>query len=304
MDIAAALSPVGTLNAGQTAQALSQTTLQTPTAFGSVAQRAASIELTAFDEQDFPFWIPLSGLVYTPDNGRSPIPEITRIEETNTPAAGLGALGLYWAMNDFEGFPFQRRQEWAMGFGPTSAGLAYLPHDGGWGYGFSFDNSRYLGSQTSGAFGSDLRSGMIWTSRTLEHELGEGWMLNAETTLALSLPQYENNAIFSASPSVMSAMSMRIGNQSTGLTIEQPLRAESGTGTFRIENGRIENGQRLYDKYRIPLRPDAREIQMMLRHEQRAFGGGIAFEASHSVNDGHVSGESEKRIGMAYQVTW
>ncbi len=55
----------------------------------------------------------------------------------------------------------------------------------------------------------------------------------------------------------MSAMSMQIGNRSTGLTIEQLLRAKSGTGMFRIENGRIENGQRLYDKYRIPLRPDA-----------------------------------------------
>ena len=304
LDIEAALSPVGTLNAGQAALALSQTTLQTPSAFGSVAQRAASIELAAFDEQDFPFWIPLSGLVHVPDYGHSPIPEVTRTEETNTPATGLGALGLYWAMNDVEGFPFQRRQEWTMGFGSKSAGLAFLPHGNGWGYGFSFDNSRYLGSQTSGAFGSELRSGMIWTSRTLEHELGEGWMLNAETTLALSLPQYENHAIFSASPSVMSAMSMRIGNQSTGFSIEQPLRAESGTGTFRIENGRIENGQRLYDKYRIPLRPDAREIQMMLRHEQKAFNGDIALEASHSINDGHVSGASETRIGMAYQVTW
>lgn len=304
LDIEAALSPVGTLNAGQTAQALSQTTLQTPAAFGSLAQRATSIELAAFDEQDFPFWIPLSGLVHVPDYGRSPIPEIVRTEETNTPATGLGALGLYWAMNDVGSFPFQRRQEWTMGFGPTSAGLAFLPHDNGWGYGFSFDNSRYLGSQTSGAFGSDLSSGMIWTSRTLDRELGKGWTLNAETTLALSLPQYENNAIFSASPSVMSAMSMRIGNQSTGLSIEQPLRAESGTGTFRIENGRIENGQRLYDKYRIPLRPDAREIQMVLRHQQEAFSGDIAFEAGHSVNDGHVSGESETRIGMAYQVTW
>ena len=305
LDIAAALSPVGTLNAGQSAQALSQTTLQIPAAFGSVSQRAASIELAAFDEQDFPFWVSLSGLVYTPDNSRSPIPELTKTENTDTPATGLGALGLYWAMGDVGGFPFlENRREWAMGFGPTSAGLAYLPHDGRWGYGFSFDNSRYLGSQTSGAFGSDLRSGMIWTSRAFEREFGEGWTLNAKTTLAVSLPQYENDSIFTASPSIMSAMSMRIGNRSTGLTIKQPLRAESGTGTFRIENGRIENGQRLYDEYRIPLRPDAREVQIVLRHEQEALGGDIAVEAGHSMNDGHISGESDTRIGLAYRKTW
>ena len=57
---------------------------------------------------------------------------------------------------------------------------------------------------------------MIWTSRAFERELGDGWTLNAKGTLAVSLPQYEHDAIFSASPSVMSAMSMRIGTGSTG----------------------------------------------------------------------------------------
>jgi len=62
----------------------------------------------------------------------------------------------------------------------------------------------------------------------------------------------------------MSALAMRIGKHNTGLIVEQPLRAESGTGTFRIENGRIENGQRLYDEYRIPLQAEARELRMTL----------------------------------------
>ena len=191
-----------------------------------------------------------------------------------------------------------------MGLGPSSASLARLPHDGGWGYGFSFDNAGYLGSQTSGAFGSDLRSGMIWTSRAFERELGEGWTLNAKGTLAVSLPQYEHDAIFSASPSVMSAMSMRIGTGSTGLTVEQPFRAESGTGTFRVENGWIENGRRLHNEYRIPLRPDARELRITLRHEREALGGDIAVKAGHSVNAGHVPGESETSVGLAYRITW
>ena len=76
LDIAAALSPVGSLNAGQSAQALSRTTLRTPAAFGSVAGRAASIELAAFDEQDFPFWVPLSGLISARSDRRSPIPRV------------------------------------------------------------------------------------------------------------------------------------------------------------------------------------------------------------------------------------
>ena len=305
LDIAAALSPVGSLNAGQSAQALSRTTLRTPAAFGSVAGRAASIELAAFDQQDFPFWVPLSGLVSARSDDRSPIPEFLDTGRTDTPAIGLGALGLHWAaLGDVGGLPFLDDREWVMGLGPSSASLARLPHDGGWGYGFSFDNAGYLGSQTSGAFGSDLRSGMIWTSRAFERELGEGWTLNAKGTLAVSLPQYEHDAIFSASPSVMSVMSMRIGTGSTGLTVEQPLRAESGTGTFRVENGRIENGRRLHNEYRIPLRPDARELRIALRHEREALGGDIAVEASHSVNAGHVPGESETSVGLAYRITW
>ena len=305
LDIAAALSPVGSLNAGQSAQALSRTTLRTPAAFGSVAGRAASIELAAFDEQDFPFWVPLSGLISARSDRRSPIPEFLNAERNDTPATGLGALGLHWAMpGDAGGLPFLDDREWVMGLGPSSASLARLPHDGGWGYGFSFDNAGYLGSQTSGAFGSDLRSGMIWTSRAFERELGEGWTLNAKGTLAVSLPQYEHDAIFSASPSVMSAMSMRIGTGSTGLTVEQPFRAESGTGTFRVENGRIENGRRLHNEYRIPLRPDARELRIALRHEREALGGDIAVKARHSVNAGHVPGESETSVGLAYRITW
>ena len=305
LDIAAALSPVGSLNAGQSAQALSRTTLRTPAAFGSVAGRAASIELAAFDEQDFPFWVPLSGLISARSDRRSPIPEFLNAERNVTPATGLGALRLHWAMpGDAGGLPFLDDREWVMGLGPSSASLARLPHDGGWGYGFSFDNAGYLGSQTSGAFGSDLRSGMIWTSRAFERELGEGWTLNAKGALAVSLPQYEHDAIFSASPSVMSAMSMRIGTGSTGLTVEQPFRAESGTGTFRVENGRIENGRRLHNEYRIPLRPDARELRIALRHEREALGGDIAVKAGHSVNAGHVPGESETSVGLAYRITW
>ena len=304
LDIAAALSPVGSLNAGQSAQALSRTTLRTPAAFGSVAGRAASIELAAFDEQDFPFWVPLSGLVTARSDNRSPIPEFPDTERSDTPATGLGALGLHWAaLGDAGGLPLLD-DEWVMGLGPSSASLAHLPHDDGWGYGFSFDNAGYLGSQTSGAFGSDLRSGMIWTSRAFERELGEGLTLNAKGTLAVSLPQYEHDAIFSASPSVMSAMSMRIGTGSTGITVEQPLRAESGTGTFRIENGRIENGQRLYDEFRVPLRPDARELRMTLRHEHEALGGNLAIEVGGGVNAGHVPGERERSFGFAYRTTW
>ena len=123
-------------------------------------------------------------------------------------------------------------------------------------------------------------------------------------TLAISRPHYEKDAIFQASPSVFSALAMRIGTENTGLTVEQPLRAESGTGTFRVENGRIENGRRLYDEYRIRLRPDARELRMTLRHERKAIGGRIALEGGGAMNAAHAPGEYESRIGVVYRMDW
>lgn len=302
LDIRTALSPVGTLNAGQSARPLSRTVLQTPAAFGSIAQRAVDIELAAFDEQDFPFWVPLSALVSHQADHRSPIPSVTTEVRTETPATGLDALGIYWA--DAGSRPQPEEEKWVLGLGLTSVSLARLPHDGAWGYGLSFESAGYLGTHTSGAFGSSPRSSMIWTSRAFERDLGDGWALNAEGTLAMSLPQYESDAIFSASTSVMTAMSMRIGTASTGLTVEQPLRAESGTGMFRVENGRIENGRKLSDEYRVPLRPGAREVRMTVRHERDALEGDFVVEVGHSINTGHVPGNAETVVGAAYRVRW
>ena len=305
LDLEAALSPVGTLNAGQSAQALSRTTLQVPAAFGSVAASVADVELASFDEQDFPFWVPVSTLVSTRPVGRSPIPQFGSPVLGDTPVADPNALGLHGMPFVDDGSLWLADEDgWVTGFGPTSASLARLPHDGDWGYGVSFDDAGYLGSQTSGAFGSDPRSGMIWTSRAFQHDLDGGWSLDVVGTLALGAPQYEDDAIFEASPSVLSAMSMQVRSDNWGLTVEQPLRAESGTGIFRIENGHIEGGQRLYDQYRVPLTPDAREFKVTLRHEREALGGDVAVELSGSANAGHVPGESETSIGFAYRTHW
>ena len=305
LDLEAALSPVGTLNAGQTAQALGRTTLQVPAAFGSVVQRVANIELAAFDEQDFPFWVPLSTLVTIQAVRRSPIPELEAPNRSSSSATGANALALHWMpVGDTGRLWLTDEQEWVASFGPTSASLARLPGNGGWGYGLSFDDGEYLGAHTSGAFGSDLRSGLIWASHTFEHELGDGWRLDATGTLAAGQPHYEEDAIFHASPSVFSALAMRVGTENWGLTVEQPLRAESGVGTFRLENGRMENGRRLYDEYRIPLRPDAREVRMTLRHEGIALGGRVAVEVGGAMNAGHTPGEHESRVGFAYRMDW
>ena len=304
LDLEAALLPVGALNAGQSAHALERTTLQTPAAFGAIAQRMGAIELAAFDQQDFPFWVPISALIYGPPVSRSPIPQFETLNAA-TPTIGLDALQLHWTALEGAGSVVPSDEwTWVAGFGPTSAGVARRSPDGEWEYGLSFNEDEYLGARSSGAFGADIRSGMVWTARTLEHDLGDGWGLDAMGILAISAPDYEKDAIFQASPLALSALAIRVGTAETGLTVEQPLRAESGTGTFRVENGRIKDGRRLYDEYRVRLRPDAREVRMTLRHELDAVGGQVAVEVGGALNAGHVSGEEETRLGVAYRTTW
>ena len=210
LDLEAALSPVGTLNAGQSARPLSRSRLELPQAFGSVAAGVENVELASFDEQNFPFWVPVSTLVSTRPVGRSPIPQFGSPVLGDTPVVDPYVLGIH-------GMPFAddgslwliNEDGWVTGSGPTSASLARLPDGSEWGYGVSFDDAGYLGAQTSGAFGSDPRSGMIWTSRAFRHDLDGGWGLDLVGTLALGAPQYEDDAIFEASPSLLSAVSMQ-----------------------------------------------------------------------------------------------
>ena len=304
LDLQAALSPVGTLSAGQSARALKRTTLQSPAAYGSVAARVTDIELAAFDDQDFPFWVPLSALISGSADSRSLIPSFDEPERIATPAPGLDVLGLHWAELESDPRLWLPHSQWVVGLGPTSASLARKPYDGGWGYGVSFDEGGHLGTKPSGAFGTDLRSGMIWTSRAFERILLDEWTFDAKATLALSLPHYDDDAVFQATASVLSALSMRVGTESTGLTIEQPLRAESGTGMFRVENGRMNNGRRLFDVHRVPLSPDGRELRLTLRHHRDALGGIIAIEVGGAYNSGHVPGDHATNVGIAYRTTW
>ena len=305
LDLEAALSPVGTLSVGQSARGLYDSSLQVPAVFGSITQRVEGLELTAFDEQDFPFWVPLSSRVRSGTAIRSTIPMFQSLQQQATPAPGFESMGLQWTpIQNAGNLGLPEGQDWVAGFGSSSLSFAHQPRQGGLGYGFSLNDGNYLGAQTSGAFGRNLRSGMVWTSHAIIQELGYGLTLNATGTMAMSLPDYEKDAIFQASSSLLSALAIRVGTPQTVLMIEQPLRAETGVGTFRIENGRMENGRRLYDKYRIRLSPDAREIRLAVHHEQEAIGGKIAVEVGQTMNAGHIPGRQDSRLGFAYRLIW
>ena len=265
---------VGTLSVGQASRGLYDSSLQVPAIFGSITQRVEGLELTAFDEQDFPFWVPLASRVRSGTAIRSTIPMFQSLQRNAAPAPGFESMGLNWTPIQNAGkLGLPEGQDYVVGVGPSSMSFAHHPRQGGLGYGFSLNDGHYLGAQTSGAFGRNLRSGMVWTSHAIVQELGYGLTLNATGTVGMSLPDYEQDAIFQASSSLLSAVAIRVGTPQTVLMIEQPLRAETGVGTFRIENGRMENGRKLYDKYRIGLSPRREKIRLALHHEQDAIGG-------------------------------
>ena len=110
--------------------------------------------------------------------------------------------------------------------------------------------------------------------------------------------------MFQASHSVLSAFSIVAGTPETTLSLEQPLRAESGTGIFRVETGWIENGRRLHEKHSVSLRPDAGEMRMTLRHETDAARGLVALEVGGALSSGHIPGEWEATIGLAWRLIW
>ncbi len=305
LDLEAALAPVGTLSVGQASRGLYDSSLQVPAIFGSITDRVEGLELTAFDEQDFPFWVPLSSRVRSGTAIRSTIPAFQSLQRNAAPAPGFESMGMNWTPIQNAGkLGLPEGQDYVIGFGPSSMSFARQPQQGGFGYGFSVNDGNYMGAQTSGAFGRNLRSGMVWTSHAIVQELGYGLTLNATGTVGMSLPDYEQDAIFQASSSLLSAVAIRVGTPQTVLMIEQPLRAETGTGTFRIENGRMENGQKLYDRYRIGLSPEAREIRLAVHHEQDAIGGKIAVEVGQTMNAGHIPGRHDSRLGFAYRLIW
>ena len=96
LDLEAALSPVGTLSLGQSARGLYDSSLQVPAIFGSITNRVEGLELTAFDEQNFPFWVPLSSRVRSGTAIRSTIPMFQSLQRNAAPAPGFESMGMNW----------------------------------------------------------------------------------------------------------------------------------------------------------------------------------------------------------------
>ena len=90
----------------------------------------------------------------------------------------------------------------------------------------------------------------------------------------------------------------------TTLTLSQPLRAESGTGTLRYPTGRNLEGEWQFTQRDFSLTPASREIRVQLRHDRPLVGGKVAIELTYAHNAGHVSGQARTHLGLGYHLQW
>ena len=298
LDLQAALSPQGTLSAGPDARPLAATALVTPSAYGALGQRVDA-ELAAFDTQGFPFWIPLEARITTRATRQSPIPAADESPGTAAPAID----GARWTAVERT-----RAQSeaplWIVGAGEGTAGMGREPTSRHWGYGFAASSDGAFAARGEGAFDAGTHAGLIWASGAADAAIGASVGVKATATLAVSASAHERSAVFETSPVLMSALALRAGTDRTSLTLEQPLRAEAGTGVFHLENGHTEDGRRLRDAYRVHLEPEGREMRATLRHEVRGRRWKIAVEATATIDAGHVPGERDAAIGAVFRKRW
>jgi len=298
LDLEAALSRQGTLRVGPDAHPLDATTLVAPSAYGALGQRVDA-ELAAFDAGGFPFWVPLQERIATRAARLGPIPAVDEAPGTGAPEID----GARWAAIGRAGMQTET-PHWVVGAGEGTAGMGRIPTSRHWGYGLAVSNDGAIASRGEGAFDARTHAGLLWASGAAHATIGAGIAVNATATLAVSAHAHERRAMFETSPVLMSALAVRAGNERTSLTIEQPLRAETGTGVFHLETGHSEDGRRLRDTYRVRLEPEGREVRATLRHEINARSWKIAIEATTTVDAGHVPSERDVSIGAVYRRQW
>ena len=324
LDLAAATESIGIVRTGTASlrAPMTNTQLQTPASWGDVGGRLQGVEVAGFDDWNAPFWYSADALV-TPSrlhHQMVPFPDrdVTFEQTALLPHLHWFNVGGNEEQGRNEGMKLriatlQRYSGQSDSFAPESS-----YHTFGFSgevlqdirVGFLVETRANQSAFVDGAFGTSTNSQLVWLSR--EHS----WNLQSEGRLKLRLayllaagyPDYENGAMFAASGSLYSSASLSLEQQDelsqTRLTIEQPLRAESGTGTLRYATGRNKQGEWQYARTRFSLVPETREIRLRLRHDRSLGAGKLAVEATYAHNAGHVAGRSHTHLGLGYHLQW
>ena len=320
MDLDAATRGVGTLRTGSSAATatLDSTYLYTPAAWGDVGRRLGAAEIAAFDDWDnAPFWAPLGSRIGTrSDPGRGVFPTFAAEAPEGT-GATWGALAWRPAAEGGPLSPLHLAYSADPGGEIHAAGVAWTPgaFGGAMRAGLVFEQDRLLGGRGEGAFTSAGAShGLAFGTFVRTFGLGRRDGQDARPPLRLAITStWAGGRLTGGSGMLVEASALysqhrvaleheREGNLSR-ISIEQPLRAESGSAAVHRPVGRDRlSGRWQYGTHKFGLRPEARALTLGLHHERDFAGGRVALGAAHTLDAGHVAGREESSIGARYRL--
>ena len=276
-------------------------------------------ELAAFDTWGAPFWSPLGSLLAPAAPEAAPFPRFA-IEEADP--GGVSWRGLAWTpAGAFGPALAPLRLAWAEegGGAPSGAGASASALGFSWAArpgklgrlrtGLVFEQGSFLGGTGEGAFDGGARHGLAFGTFSKSFPLRgpeSGLRLALSSTWASGRLQddagmlRDAKGLYSSHRAALEHASAR--GALTRATVEQPLRAESGSARFHRPVGRTRSGDWVYRDLEVGLRPEARALAFGLHHE-RPFGknGRLAVGASHTVDAGHVPGQEETWLGARYR---
>ena len=319
LDIAAATSPVGSVSTGLPSNPgkASDSSITVGASYGDSMSRAVrGQEIATFDTLDAPFWFPLSSFVTQPASPLgNPIPAKQSAQVDNALPAGLSWRPLV-AEETFDHHSLRlvvpTSGETVLAGRSQATGIDFSPKKGGFGAGFLYEGDGIQGGRAQGAFSSDTRTTTMWVKRKDEWDMPAGmenWHGETELVMGNANPNTRRNAMFTPGAGLFSsakASLTRINDSggSTEISIAQPWRAESGRGKLQYPSSRKPGGARVYETRTFGLAPAGRELAFNVRHDEPMLSGDLSAQVGYSHDAGHVQGESDYRIGLAYRLSW
>lgn len=301
MNLERATRPVGSTSGGGTFA----------DAGGTIAATLArrGVAPVVFDSLGFPFRQAPQAQAQAPAADVDPVPAFT--EEGDVPGAPRWQ-GLRW-----HGAQHADGGTWTFasagdGYGEVNTtGLAYRASSvhGHWQAGFVSERDRVHGGAATGSWAGGgfwhhttfLRAGKRWR---LAGDAEEGVSIEAASTLAHGAMR--GNGVLREANGVYSSHAVHVdvgsAHRRTRLTLESPLRAETGEFTLKVPvGGTLGDGVR-YADVDGDLAPEAREVRLTGRHEVEGRYGRLAVAAGMRFNAGHLAGEEDRHAGVQWRV--
>lgn len=296
IDLDAATRPVGTASVGD--QSISAPVHRTiallPAAYGDVGGRLKDTMIATFDEWNAPFFQSAATLFMR--NASPPRHSLPLSLLPVRPDLAVQALGL--SRNKSAG----ESTGVSLVGGRHSIGAVWSVSK--WlEFGALADSKSDQGSIVQGAMGEKIRSGLLWGEVGHAHRLGDQVSLWAVLSGGTTRSEYKQGML-DIGAATFSAWEVGARMHNWRVSVAQPWRAESGTGSLSYTSGRERTGNRLYASQRFSLEPTGREVALRAQYQLELAETTVAMEVQARTDAGHVAGEREATVGVTIGWRW